>query len=194
MTTKEINKLVLKAQGGDKEALQKLYDHFFNQIYYYVYSRINNLHETQEITSEVFLSMIESIGKYKGQSSFKNYIFGITKNKIRDYIRNKYKTSDYILQSYFAEQFDQIVEEEVDNSYKLRLRNALKYVTRLLNPRYAKVLDLRFNQMNSVEETAQILGISDNNVKVIQHRAIKQASQIWTNLNDELKAKLLQKK
>lgn len=194
MTTKEINKLVLKAQGGDKEALQKLYDHFFNQVYYYVYSRINNLHETQEITSEVFLSMIESIGKYKGQSSFKNYIFGITKNKIRDYIRNKYKTSDYILQSYFAEQFDQIVEEEVDNSYKLRLRNALKYVTRLLNPRYAKVLDLRFNQMNSVEETAQILGISDNNVKVIQHRAIKQASQIWTNLNDELKAKLLQKK
>lgn len=194
MTTKEINKLVLKAQGGDKEALQKLYNHFFNQVYYYVYSRINNLHETQEITSEVFLSMIESIGKYKGQSSFKNYIFGITKNKIRDYIRNKYKTSDYILQSYFAEQFDQIVEEEVDNSYKLRLRNALKYVTRLLNPRYAKVLDLRFNQMNSVEETAQILGISDNNVKVIQHRAIKQASQIWKNLNAELKAKLLQKK
>lgn len=195
MTTTEIQKSVKKAQEGDKESLQKLYNHFFNQIYYYVYSRINSLHETQEITSEVFLSMIENISKFKGESSFKNYIFGIAKNKIRDYIRNKYKSSDYILQSYFEDQaFDQIVQEEPDNTYKNKLRSALKFITSMLNPRYAKVLDLRFNQMNSVEETAKIMGITDNNVKVMQHRAIKQASQIWENLNGDIKQKLLKRK
>jgi len=194
MTNIEIQRTVKKAQEGDKESLQKLYNHFFNQIYYYVYSRINSLHETQEITSEVFLSMVENISKFKGESSFKNYIFGIAKNKIRDYIRNKYKSSGYILQSYFEDQaFDQIIQEEPDYSYKHKLRNALNHITRLLNPRYAKVLDLRFNQMNSVEETAKILGVTDNNVKVMQHRAIKQASQIWNNMNVELKEKLLKK-
>ena len=195
MKNQEIQKLVKKAQTGDKEALQKLYTNFFNQIYYYIYSRISNLHDTQEITSDVFLSMVESIHKFKGQSSFKNYMFGIAKNKIRDYIKNKYKTSDYISQSYFEDQaFDQLVEVEKDFSYRNKLRDALTFVAKLLNPRYAQVLDLRFNQMNSVEETANILGISSNNVKVIQHRAIKQAEKIWEGLNGEVKARLLQKK
>ena len=195
MTTKDINKLVGRAQEGDKEALQKLYSHFFNQIYYYTYSRINSLHDAQEVTSDVFLSMVEGIKKFQGKSSFKNYIFGITKNKIRDYIRNKYKNSDFVLQSYFEDAaFDMIPAEEVEveeNPYKELLRNAYIEISKMLNPRYAEVLNLRFNQMNSVEDTAKMMGISANNVKVIQHRAIKQANQIWEKLNANEKAKLL---
>lgn len=196
MTTKDINNLVSRAQDGDKGALQKLYSHFFNQIYYYIYSRINSLHDSQEITSDVFLSMVEGIKKFQGKSSFKNYIFGIAKNKIRDYIRNKYKSSDFVLQSYFEDSaFDQIaVEEEVkDTRYQDKLRNAFIEISKMLNPRYAEVLNLRFNQMNSVEETAKIMGISGNNVKVIQHRAIKQANQIWEKLNASEKSRLLPK-
>ncbi len=192
MTNKKIAKLVQSAQLGEKEALEKLYNHFFNQIYYYVYSRIGSVHDTQEIVSEVFLSMVEGINKYKGQSSFKNYMFGITKNKIRDYIRNKYKSSDYIMESNFPENtFENITEEERDTTYRDKLRKLLKNIYRLMKPRYAKVLDLRFNKMNSVEETAQILNISANNVKVIQHRAIKQASAIWEKMNETQRNTLL---
>jgi RNA polymerase sigma-70 factor (ECF subfamily) len=194
MKNSQIESLVKKAQNGDKEALESLYKHFFNQIYYYIYSRVNNLHDAQEITSNVFLSMVEGIKKFKGQSTFKNYIFGIAKNKIRDYIRNKYKTADFVLESYFEDAtFDQIVEEKVDRSHKFKLRDALAEISKMLNPRYSKVLNLRFNEMNSVEETAKIMGISSNNVKVIQHRAIKQANQIWENLNDTDKEKILPK-
>jgi RNA polymerase sigma-70 factor (ECF subfamily) len=194
MKISQIESLVKKAQNGDKEALESLYKHFFNQIYYYIYSRVNNLHDAQEITSNVFLSMVEGIKKFKGQSTFKNYIFGIAKNKIRDYIRNKYKTADFVLESYFEDAtFDQIVEEKVDRSHKFKLREALAEISKMLNPRYSKVLNLRFNEMNSVEETAKIMGISSNNVKVIQHRAIKQANQIWENLDDTDKEKILPK-
>jgi RNA polymerase sigma factor (sigma-70 family) len=185
MTTAQINKLVKQAQAGDKLALEKLYNHFFNQIYFYVYSRINDQHKTQDIVSEIFLSMVEGIHKFKGQSSFKNYIFGITKNKMRDYIRNKYKTADYIPQSSLPEEsFDNIAQaEEEDKTYRIKIRTILKSIYSSMKPRYAKVLDLRFNKMNSVEETAQILGISSNNVKVIQHRAIKQAKTIWDKMH-----------
>lgn len=194
MTNQQINELVKKAQEGDKVALEQIYKHFFNQVYYYVYSRINSYHDTQEVTSDVFLSMVEGIKKFRGQSSFKNYIFGITKNKIRDYIKNKYKTSDYIQESYFEDQlFEQLASEEKDNTYKIKLRNALNYIYKMINPRYAQVLNLRFNKMNTVEETASELGVSVNNVKVIQHRAIKQAEKIWQNLSDDIKSKLLKR-
>jgi RNA polymerase sigma-70 factor (ECF subfamily) len=192
MTQKKIEKLVKSAQMGEKEALEALYNHFFNQIYYYVYSRINNVHDAQEIVSEVFLSMVEGITKFKGDSSFKNYLFGICKNKIRDFIRNKYKASDYVLQSNFAENsFDNLTSEDVDYTYKNKLRDLLKHIYKLMKPRYAKVLDLRFNKMNSIDETAAILGISENNVKVIQHRAIKQANAIWEKLNENNNGKFL---
>jgi len=184
MTPDQINKFVKRAKLGDKQALEKLYNHFFNQIYYYVYSRVNDQHKTQDIVSDIFLSMVESISKFKGESSFKNYMFGITKNKMRDYIRNKYKSADYISQSSLPEEsFDNIpVVEQEDNTYREKIRNLLKHIYKLMKPRYAKVLDLRFNQMNSVDETAQILGISANNVKVIQHRAIKQAKALWDKM------------
>jgi len=192
MTQKKIEKLVKSAQLGEKEALEALYSHFFNQIYYYVYSRINNVHDAQEIVSEVFLSMVEGITKFKGDSSFKNYLFGICKNKIRDFIRNKYKASDYVLQSNFAENsFENLTTDEVDYTYRNKLRDVLKNIYKLMKPRYAKVLDLRFNKMNSIDETAAILGISENNVKVIQHRAIKQANAIWEKLNESTTGKFL---
>jgi RNA polymerase sigma-70 factor (ECF subfamily) len=134
--------------------------------------------------------MVEGIHKFKGQSSFKNYIFGITKNKIRDYIKNKYKAGSYVLQSNLDENlFENITVEEVDTSYRNRLRKVLGKVYNVMKPRYAKVLDLRYNQMNSVGETAQKLGISENNVKVIQHRAIKEAKHIWDNLDEKERKK-----
>lgn len=185
MTPKKIDKLVRSAQMGEKEALEKLYNHFFNPIYYYVYSRVNHVQDAQEIVSEVFLSMVEGIHKFKGESSFKNWVFGICKNKIRDFIRNKYKYADFIPESNFAENsFSNFTEEEVDNTYRKKLRIILSDIYKLMKPRYAKVLDLRFNEMNSVDETAEKLGISPNNVKVIQHRAIKQANLIWEKLNE----------
>lgn len=192
MTSKQVNELVKKAQTGDKDCLEVLYSHFYNQIYYYVYSRVNDQHYAQEITSDTFLSLVEGIHKYEGKSSFKNYLFGIAKNKLRDYIRNKYKSSDFVLESNFAENtFDHVATEEekdVDEiAYRKKIRKILNKIKKNMKARYAVVLDLRFNQMNSVEETAKMLNLTPNNVKVIQHRAIKQAKAIWEEMNEHEK-------
>jgi RNA polymerase sigma-70 factor, ECF subfamily len=196
MRNKEVSVLVKKAQDGDSQALEALYNNFFNQIYNYVYSRVNDQHYAQEITSDTFLSLVEGIKKYEGKSSFKNYLFGICKNKLRDYIRNKYKSSDFILESNFAENtFDHVATEEVEDveeaEYRNKIRKILNKIKKNMKARYAIVLDLRFNQMNSVEETAKMLNLTPNNVKVIQHRAIKQAKTIWEKMSETEKEKLL---
>lgn len=194
MTNKEINALVAKAQRGDNEALQKLYNHFYNQIYYYLYSRTNDMHNAQEICSETFLSFVEGIKKYQGKSSVKNYLFGIAKNKLRDYIRNKYKSSDFVLESNFAEDtFNNVATVDDDKAdekaYREKIRKVLNKIKKSMKKRYAVVLDLRFNQMYSVEETAEQLNLTQNNVKVIQHRAIKQAKAIWDEMSEKERSK-----
>ncbi len=181
MTEKKIQALVFKAQEGDKCALEKIYRHYFKIVYTYVYSKVNHLHDTQEIVSDVFLSLITNIQKYQGKSNFKNFVFGIIKNKLNDYYRNKYNYSDYVQQSYLEnEYFFNLAEpEEKVYSKKEKLMKILQKIIDSLKPKYSKVLQLRFFANYSVKDTAKALGISTNNVKVLQHRAIQQAKQIW---------------
>jgi RNA polymerase sigma-70 factor (ECF subfamily) len=51
-----------------------------------------------------------------------------------------------------------------------------------LPARYRRVLELRFLQGYSIEETAQELGITPGNVKVIQYRALAKAVQVGKEL------------
>lgn len=197
MRDKSIKELVAKAQQGDNEALEALYKNFYNQLLYYTYSRVNSIHIAQDIVSDVFLSLVEGIKKYKGDSSFKNYLFGITKNKLRDYIKTKYKSESYILESNLADNvFDMIPdlspsEKEENKNYREKVRTVFGQILHNMKPRYAKVLDLRFNNMCSIEEVAEEMGITSNNVKVIQHRAIKQAKSIWDSMDESQKTEYL---
>lgn len=181
MTEKEIQELVLKAQHGDKDALEKIYRHYFKIVYQYVYSKINHLHDTQEVVSDIFLSLITNLKKYKGQSNFKNFIFGIIKNKLNDYFRRKYNYADYVQQSYLENDYFYNIAEPEEKIYskKGKLIKLVKNILSLLKPKYARVLKLRFLENYSVKETAQAMGITVNNVKVLQHRAIQKAKKIW---------------
>jgi DNA-directed RNA polymerase specialized sigma24 family protein len=117
-----------------------------------------------------------------------------------DYIRAKYHGSSYILETNLLENyFENVAAEDAKESksrseYKKRLRVALKSILSKMKPKYAKVLDLRFNQMNSVNEAAGVMNVTTNNLKVLQHRAIKQAKAIWNNLPEDEKAKSLKQK
>ncbi len=191
MSDHEITRIFNNAKLGDKEIIDRLYRYFYHEIFYYVYSRIGNFHDAQEITSEVFLSMIEGMGSFRGESSFKNYLFGIAKNKIKSYIHSKYTDNSYVLESNLSQSIDNIrSDEDVDKtdrkSINSTLRSALQGVLKLLKPRYAQVIRLRYHKMKSVSETAKIMGISPNYVKVLHYRAIRQASKIWNRLKDKL--------
>lgn len=180
--------LVLKAQQGSKEALSELYEIFHNEILYFLYSRIDSLQDAKDLTADVFLSAIEGIDKFKFRSSFKNYLYGIAKVKLINYIKSKYKENSFVLESNMSEYaFDSIPGEEHDDKamelkHRNKIRNLFEIIKSRLSPRHAKVLDLRFMKSNSVSEAADILGITSNNLKVLQHRAIKAAQKEWNLL------------
>lgn len=187
---KKVERLVKKAQAGSKDALAKLYEMYYDKLLYFVYSRTGDYQQSLDITGATFLSLVENLHNYRHQSSFKNYMFGIVKNKIRDYIRSKYQGNAYIVESNLAEGFfdtvvDDSVESEVSVEHKNKLQRALDSILQKIQPRYAKVLDLRFNQKASVEEAADILGVTPNNLKVMQHRAMKSAKKAWEGYSHE---------
>src|SRR6478735_996776 len=87
-TTEELKALVARAQKGEREALEELYLIHFDRIYGYLHVTVGNRHDAEDITTQTFLKMIESIGKFRWQSApFSAWLLRIAHNLAIDHFR-----------------------------------------------------------------------------------------------------------
>lgn len=72
--------LVQKSQAGDTQAMERLILKYQSRIYNVVLKMCGNPDDAAELTQEAFVKVIESIGKFKGRSSFYTWLFRIAVN------------------------------------------------------------------------------------------------------------------
>src|ERR1700749_3892285 len=86
--TKRVRALVARAQEGDRDALEELYLIHFDRIYGYLHVSVGNRHDAEDLTTQTFLRMLESIGKFRWQSApFSAWLFRIAHNLAMDHFR-----------------------------------------------------------------------------------------------------------
>src|SRR5246500_5845438 len=66
---KRVRALVERAQRGDRDALEELYLIHFDRIYGYLHMSVGNRHDAEDLTTQTFLKMLESIGRFKWRSA-----------------------------------------------------------------------------------------------------------------------------
>src|SRR5438045_3307025 len=87
-TSQEMRALVARAQDGDREALEELYLLHFDRIYSYLHMSVGNRHDAEDLTTQTFLKMLESIGKFRWRSApFSAWLFRIAHNLAMDHFR-----------------------------------------------------------------------------------------------------------
>src|SRR5712692_9706846 len=88
LSTLEMRELVARAQKGDRDALEELYLLHFDRIYGYLHMSVGNRHDAEDLTTQTFLKMLESIGKFRWQSApFSAWLFRIAHNLAMDHFR-----------------------------------------------------------------------------------------------------------
>ena len=65
----------------------ELYNRYFQRIYNFVYARMRNHAETEEVVQETFLAVFRSFSNYRGQSSLLSWVYGIAKNTTNNHLR-----------------------------------------------------------------------------------------------------------
>jgi RNA polymerase sigma-70 factor, ECF subfamily len=86
----EVRKLVERAQQGDRKALEELYLLHFDRIYSYLHMSVGNRHDAEDLTTQTFLKMLESIGRFRWQSApFSAWLFRIAHNLAMDHFRSR---------------------------------------------------------------------------------------------------------
>src|SRR6476469_10166072 len=87
-STADIRALVARAQQGDREALEELYLLHFARIYSYLHMSVGNRHDAEDLTTQTFLKMLESIKRFKWQSApFSAWLFRIADDLAMDHFR-----------------------------------------------------------------------------------------------------------
>src|SRR5215470_12752150 len=88
VSSKDLKLLVEQAQKGNRDALEELYLLHFDRIYSYLHMSVGNRHDAEDLTTQVFVKMLESVGKFRWRSApFSAWLFRIAHNLAMDHFR-----------------------------------------------------------------------------------------------------------
>lgn len=157
--------LVRQAIDGNQLAFTQLYDEHFDRIYRYIYFRVNNQAEAEDLTQEVFVKALQAIGSYKWREApFASWLFRIAHNQVIDYIRKQAKHKRTTLEEAATVSVEDPVAMTEQRSEIEELTAALKK----LPPAQQEVISLRFIAELPIAEVARTLGKSEGTVKALQ--------------------------
>lgn len=150
-----------------------LYHRYVAAIYRFIYAQVRDPDEAEDLTAETFARMLRGLPGYRGEASYRNWLYQIARNLVR----NHRQSSAYRLQVPLSAELAPGEIPEVSEDADAALAQAIEML-RPLPPRYRQVLELRFLENRTIEETAALMGLSVANAKVIQHRALRKAAAL----------------
>lgn len=72
---------------GSERHFNVLYGRYFDRIYGFIYLRVRNHADAEELTQETFTAVFGSASGYSGRSTPLAWIYGIAKNTVYNYLR-----------------------------------------------------------------------------------------------------------
>lgn len=181
VSKKKLLEQIQQAKHGKQTAFNFLLDRYWNEVYGFQLSRINNEFEAEEITIETFAKAFDKIHTFKEEYTFSTWLISISKNLHIDKIRKKKSGIQTQNSEAIQEQVHKIPDDSPSPEDNLITQQNLAELLRLikmLKPHYQEVINLRYFQEMSYKEISEKLEEPINNVKVKLLRSKKLLAEI----------------
>ena len=163
--------LVLRA-AGQMDAFAELYEYYVDGIYGYIFRRVGNERDAEDLTARTFEKALGAVGDFKWKgASFCSWLVRIAANSVVDHYRREGRAKMVDLE----EVLPQLVGEDDPTIGLLReeesqlLLRAMKRLPR----KYRSVKELKFIDEMDTKMIAEVLDCSRGNLAVRIHRALK---------------------
>lgn len=175
-------RIVARAQGGDRRAFEQIYRAYARTLYGYVLiPMLGDADDAEDCLRETFLSANRALASYTWKPpGIYGWLKVLAKNKARDLLRASGRRQR--LRGAFAEHVDAFgggtatsPGEEV--LQREQLRGQIEHVLDELNPRYAQVLRLRLLEDRGRDECATLLDVKIGTLDVLLYRACRSFKQ-----------------
>jgi RNA polymerase sigma-70 factor, ECF subfamily len=160
-----------------EQEFQAFYEKYLLFVYRYIYSKIGSREEAEDLTSQVFMKALKNIDYQRDQHSLQKWLVQVMKTTIADYWRMHYQLSSHSLEQLLDAGWEGPIEHEATPTSTDPSQH-VQQILRALPEHQREVLTCRFLLSLSIKETAQCLGLTETNVKVLQFRALKHAANI----------------
>jgi RNA polymerase sigma-70 factor (ECF subfamily) len=170
VSSQQLRQLVEQAKHGNRDALEELYLLHFDRIYSYLHMSVGNRHDAEDLTTQVFVKMLESIGKFRWRSApFSAWLFRIAHNLAMDHFRanKRWQPEEEVPEPDPGE--GSAAEEEALESIG---RQSMLELIQNLSHEQQQVLTLKFVFNFSNAEAGTILEKTEGAIKSLQHRAL----------------------
>lgn len=152
----------------EDKTLEDLFHEYSSLIYRFILLMVSNREEAEDLTQEVFIRVHKALPQFKGESSYKTWLYTIARNLVYDHCRKK-RTINLLKELARFERTEPIPEEILE----LKEQSQSLYQALLaLKLSYREIIILRKIKGYQINETAEILGWTESKVKTTLHRAL----------------------
>lgn len=164
-----------KAAEGDLDAIEKICLDTWEPLYRFIYYKVQNREEAEDITQETYVKTLKYFQKDKfPQENFMGFLKTVSLNVIRDRWRQKQRRGVSVNLQEINPQEVASDDKQNDIAQRLVLESALAK----LSEEQRTIIDLRIIKGYSVAETAKLVGKTEGAVRTAQYRALKALAQI----------------
>jgi len=160
----------------DPERFGPLYTKYHEQIFRYIYQRVDDQELAFDVTSQVFVKALNNLHKYEYRGvPFSSWLYRIAKSELYQAFRDRKARKTVNVENMHV--FEMIEEFDEDDSNE----NKKKLIDCLANLDYTdmQLLELRYFEKRSYREIGEILEITENNAKVKSFRALKKLKNLF---------------
>ena len=169
----------IKYAKENPRGFEPLYNKYHEQIFRYIYQRIDDKDMAFDITSQVFLKALNNIHKYEYRGvPFASWLYRIAKSELYQSFRDKKSRRTVNIDTvHVADMIDEMEEDSTDEGRKLLIR-----LIGELNEEEVQMIELRYFEKRSYREIGEILEITENNAKVKSHRVLKKMKKLFNQI------------
>jgi RNA polymerase sigma-70 factor, ECF subfamily len=162
----------------NKKAIQYLVDNYQKNVIKTAYYFVANMEDAEDLSQEVFLEILRSIGRFKKNATLYTWIYRITVNKSLDHLRKQHRRS-------FIQKLGTLIQVSNDGMNRYDYEPAI-LDTRNDDKEKRKILDDAVNSLTenqkiafilnkyeelAYKEIAEIMNLSLSSVESLIHRA-----------------------
>lgn len=178
--------IIEQIRSGNQRAFKSIVEQYQDMVYTVCLRMLGNVADAEEAAQEVFVKVYRAISSFEGKSKFSTWIYRVAYNQCISILRSKVKMFDLV---------DELPDTEVNeadlnglDTLSREERSAyLKQAIEALPETDAVVITLFYYDELSLEEIADITGLSNNNIRIKLHRSRKKLYQVLTK---ELKTEI----
>lgn len=176
-TDRTDQELLGRALQGDADAFGDLYERYLDEIQRFVFYRVADRLEAEDLTETVFLKAWEALPRFESSNvNLRAWLYRIAHNSLIDHYRTRKVTTELSAeQLHDTHPLPERLVQDLDDQKQLAA------LIKTIDPTLQQVIACRFISGLSHAETGEIMGIKEGHVRVLQLRALQKLRELLEN-------------